>query len=260
MLIISYKQISIITNVVLFSSLLLLTTSLLTMENHQALARCPNGTHKSPSGVCEQVVPHAGLPRCPNGTHRSPAGICEQVESSSTKSASPESNANQGSTNFGHNGNSVSGQPSSLAPSSTATAAATTSSNKCDQSLWNHVYNPSRLQVVDNCKAVSGVIDSIRAERDGDYHIRLKLDPQFSDLINSANVNGQFGDLVVEPICVNPVTQLDAISACQDFHQNIDVPTVGTHIQVTGSYVLDKEHGGWAEIHPVTSISISNIP
>ena len=53
---------------------------------------------------------------------------------------------------------------------------------------------------------------------------------------------------------MNRVTQLDAISACQDFRQNIDIPAVGTHVQVAGSYVLDKEHGKWAEIHPVTSI------
>jgi hypothetical protein len=130
------------------------------------------------------------------------------------------------------------------------------STSGCDQSLWNHVYNPSRLQLIDDCITASGVVDSIRREPDGDYHVRVKLDSQFSNLINSANVNGQGGDLVVEPICVNPVTQVDAISACQNFRQNIEVPQVGTHVEITGSYVLDKEHGKWAEIHPVTSISI----
>ena len=30
---------------------------------------------------------------------------------------------------------------------------------------------------------------------------------------------------------------------------NIEVPPVGTHVEITGSYALDKEHGGWAEIH-----------
>ena len=46
-----------------------------------------------------------------------------------------------------------------------------------------------------------------------------------------------------------------AISACQNFHQGIDIPPVGSHIQVTGSYVLDKEHSEWAEIHPITTIA-----
>ena len=213
------------------------------------LARCPNGTHKSPSGDCEAVVSHEGLPRCPNGFHRSPGGICEQVRSSSPSSS--ESDASSGSTNSDENDNSVPGLSFPSPSSSTST-----SSNQCDQSLWDHVYNPSRLQVVDQCRTISGVIDSIRTEKDGDYHIRVKLDPEFSDLINSANVNGQFGSLVVEPICVNPVTQPSAISACENFHQNIDVPSVGTHVEIKGSYVLDKEHGGWTEIHPVTSITI----
>jgi hypothetical protein len=126
---------------------------------------------------------------------------------------------------------------------------------QCDQSLWNHVYNPQRLQVVESCKTVTGIIESKRVEADGDYHIRLKLDPQYANLINQANVNAQLGDLVVEPICMNRVTQLDAISACQNFRQNIDIPAVGTHVQVTGSYILDKEHGSWAETHPVTYIT-----
>src|SRR5437763_14655868 len=127
--------------------------------------------------------------------------------------------------------------------------------------VTNHfgiMFTIQRLQVVASCKTVSGVIESIKVERDGDYHIRLKMDPQFANLVNSANVNGQLGDLVVEPICQNPVSQQDAISSCQDFHQDISVPQVGTHVKVTGSYVLDNEHGGWAEIHPVTSISDSS--
>jgi hypothetical protein len=45
---------------------------------------------------------------------------------------------------------------------------------------------------------------------------------QFSNLINSANIKNQSGDLVAEPICVNKVSQADAISACQNFHQNFN--------------------------------------
>jgi hypothetical protein len=59
---------------------------------------------------------------------------------------------------------------------------------------------------------------------------------------------------VLEPICVNPVTQPDAVSACQNFHENISIATVGSHVRVTGSYVSDNQHGGWAGIHPVTSM------
>lgn len=147
-----------------------------------------------------------------------------------------------------------SSQQQQSSPSSSTTNNAETSPGKCDTSLWNHVYNPHRLHIVDSCKTVTGIIESKKVEKDGDYHIRLKADPQFANLVNSVNVKGQLGDLVLEPICVNPVTQPDAISACQNFHENITIPSVGSHVQVTGSYVLDNEHGGWAEIHPVTSI------
>jgi hypothetical protein len=214
---------------------------------HQAFARCPNGTHKSPSGDCEAVVSHEGLSRCPNGFHRSPGGNCEEVRSSPS-----EDDTSSGPTNNDQTDNPV---PDLASTAPTSSSSAPTSSDQCDQSLWDHVYNPSRLQVVDYCRSVSGVIESIRTERDGDFHIRVKLDPEFSDMINSANIKNQFGDLVVEPICVNPVTQPSAISACQDFHQNIEVPPISTHVELTGSYVLDKEHGNWAEIHPVTSIT-----
>jgi hypothetical protein len=136
------------------------------------------------------------------------------------------------------------------------TTAMIHSSASCDQSLWGHIYHPSRLQVNDPCITVTGTIQSIRTEKDGDLHIRLKLDPEFTNLLNDRNVAGQFGNLVVEPVCQGTVTQPDAMAACQNFHQDINVPSVGTHVTLTGAYVLDLQHG-WMEIHPVTSIASS---
>ena len=231
-----------------------------------AEARCPNGYHKSPSGDCERVVSHEGkLPRCPNGFHRSPDGDCERVA---------DNNGNDGNNN---NEDQVSDIPSkndkdttsnrfssssdttaSIPPSPSVVTASESTPGKCDDSLWNHVYNPSRLQIVDKCITVTGIIDSIRSEQDGDLHIRLKLDPPYAHLVNQANQENQFGDLVLEPICIGKVTQATAISACQNFHQDIHIPPVSSHIQVTGSYVLDKEHGNWAEIHPITTMATTS--
>jgi hypothetical protein len=125
---------------------------------------------------------------------------------------------------------------------------------QCDPVLWEHVYHPQRLNILEQCTQVSGIIEKIRAEQDGDYHIRLALDPNYQFMTNQANVDQQYGDMVLEPICQNPVEQADAVDSCQGFSDIINIPPVGTHVLVTGSYVLDLEHDSWAEIHPVTAI------
>ncbi len=129
-------------------------------------------------------------------------------------------------------------------------------SGVCDTSLAAHIYHPQRLQVLKSCITVTGIIMSIRKEPDGDDHIRLKLDPQFSDLLNAKNISIQHGDLVIEPICVHVVTQADAIDACMGAKDTFAIPAKGSHVSVTGPYVFDVQHG-WNEIHPVTAMSVS---
>src|SRR5437868_4536268 len=86
-------------------------------------------------------------------------------------------------------------------------AAAPSPAPSCDETLWQHVYHPDRLEVKQKCITVTGVIAHRRPEPDGDYHIQVKLDPQFKHLINSVNKSKQGGNLVVEPICQHKVTQ-----------------------------------------------------
>jgi hypothetical protein len=118
-----------------------------------------------------------------------------------------------------------------------------------------HVYHPDRLVVIERCKTVTGVIDMVRSEPDGDYHIRLRLDPGQGELTNARNELVQGGDLVVEPICEHEVRQADAISACQGFSGGVLRPKRGMHVRVTGPYVLDREaNHGWTEIHPAVLI------
>lgn len=126
----------------------------------------------------------------------------------------------------------------------------------CDAALWNHVYHSGRLEVKQQCASVTGTIELVRPEPDGDYHIRLKPDPQYANLLNAENVSEQESCLVLEPVCENPVTQADARAACEGFHGNVVVPPVGSHVSALGSYVLDTDHG-WMEIHPVTSITVT---
>jgi hypothetical protein len=128
----------------------------------------------------------------------------------------------------------------------------------CDASLWDHVYHPKRLVVVQKCVSVAGTIYHTKKEADGDDHIQLKLDGEYAALLNDKNKSGQKGNLVLEPICQNAVTQADAVEACRDFHSDVEVPKKGTHVKVLGSYVLDSEQPGhgWMEIHPVSTIQV----
>ena len=124
-------------------------------------------------------------------------------------------------------------------------------------SISSHVYNSYRLTIVKSCIIASGVVDNVLQEADGDYHIRLALDSHYSNLTNSANDQYQYSDLVVEIVCALPITQSDAVSACQNYTNNITIPSINDHITVTGPYVLDTAHNNWAEIHPVYTLTIS---
>jgi len=124
-------------------------------------------------------------------------------------------------------------------------------------SISSHVYNPSRLNVIKPCVTASGVVENVFEEADGDYHLRLALDSQYSNLTNSANDQYQYGDLVVEIICELPITQSDAVSACQNYANTITIPSVNDQITLTGPYVLDTDHSNWAEIHPFYTLTIS---
>ena len=96
-------------------------------------------------------------------------------------------------------------------------------------------------------------------ERDGDYHIRLRVDPQFKKLLNAKNMTGQKGFLVVEPMCVRKVKQQDTIDegVCTGFKQSLYKTSMHSRrVSVSGVYSQDMEHG-WREIHPVTSIMLA---
>jgi len=134
-----------------------------------------------------------------------------------------------------------------------------TSSSSCrgPASISSHIYNSYRVQIVKSCITASGTVDRVIDEADGDIHLRTHLDPAYSNLTNSGNQGyPQYGDLVVEIICVNPPSQTDAIPACQNYTNQIPVPSAGQHITITGPYVLDTDHYNWAEIHPVYSLVV----
>ena len=135
----------------------------------------------------------------------------------------------------------------------------------CDAALWNHVYHPTRLIVKAACVTVTGTIvdatsgarpDGVRHEADGDTHGWLQVDPQFQSMLNAGNQSAEGGNLVFEIICRYPVTQKDAQSACSGYAGHVQLPPVGSHVSITGTYVQDTFHAQWNEIHPVSSVSV----
>jgi hypothetical protein len=142
---------------------------------------------------------------------------------------------------------------SALAPTAKQTPALAVKPTGCEPTDQDrYVYNPGRLIVKASCLRVSGVIDAIRQEADGDLHILLRLDSAYLSYLTPANQGEELGDLVVEPICVHPVSQADAIASCAgdpDPLQNL--PHTGDRVWMEGSYVLDSDHGDWAELHPL---------
>src|SRR6266849_9422833 len=105
-------------------------------------------------------------------------------------------------------------------------ASSTSSSCSDPDSISSHVYNPYRLQIIKPCITASGTVENVFQEADGDYHVRLALDSQYGNLTNSANDQYQYGDLVVGIICALPITQSDAVSACQNYTNTITIPSV----------------------------------
>jgi hypothetical protein len=112
-------------------------------------------------------------------------------------------------------------------------------------------------------------VRTVQAEDDGDTHFDLALDAAFANLLKPANYSGQNGWLVAEivpadkPGCIpgqppRPATGTYNYGICTGARET--APPIGSHVNVTGPYVLDEDHGGWAEIHPVWQVSTNSNP
>ena len=142
---------------------------------------------------------------------------------------------------------------------------------------WNHS-SASYAPIVSSCNAFKTLLwllmppcmashdyfglagpepDGVRHEADGDTHGCLDLDLQFKSLLNAGNISSEGGNLVFEMVCKFKVSQADAKTACPStFHNQVQIPPVGSHVRLVGTYVQDTNHAQWMEIHPVTSITV----
>ena len=134
-------------------------------------------------------------------------------------------------------------------PLPTGNAASVPSCAPGDQDPY--AYRPARLHVLAPCLRVVGTVEESSTEADGDVHLNVRLDDAYRGILVDGN-SFEDGDLIVEPVCHIPPLQADAIRVCAgDPDPLTDVPKVGDRVWLEGRYVLDLQHHGWAELHPL---------
>lgn len=138
------------------------------------------------------------------------------------------------------------------------------------------VYLPFRFRVQDDCVTVSGTVDCLRHEDDGDIHIRLRVDPAYRRLLTPANAFQQCAGhtgphLVVEIIPQQGHLPFLTNSASRGGFVTPTAPGVGDHVTVSGPLVWDsnalhdliypgRNAENWAEIHPAWNVTVDRRP
>lgn len=134
------------------------------------------------------------------------------------------------------------------------------------------VYLPFRLHVKEQCITVTGRVDCVRRESDGDVHIELRLSRAYQHLMTSANsyqrCPGHPGPhLVVEIIPQNGELPFPDNNATRAGFVTPKAPRPGQRIKVTGPYVWDtnalhdliyagRNVANWAEVHPAWNVTV----
>jgi hypothetical protein len=162
------------------------------------------------------------------------------------------------------------GEPRTLSSNTAVPDDTPFKSNECDGTLDKFVPNPfikeigsTRFLVQDCITVVGKVIWTHYINTDGDANFNMKLDSKYNSLLTPANNSPTFkGALHVEVVCQGPNKSKDPIKVNQcknpkysgpKFH----LPKVGTRVQVTGTFLLDVNEGGHAEIHPAYKIAFN---
>lgn len=140
------------------------------------------------------------------------------------------------------------------ATTSAATSAVTPGGACAPTDQDRYVYQPTRLRVLQACVHMSGTVDAVERDGvDGDITLLVRPDPSYERLLTARNRDAQHGDLVVEPVCMLQALLPDALALCASDPAPYagPLPPPGTHVWMEGRYVLDLNHGGWAELHPL---------
>jgi len=134
------------------------------------------------------------------------------------------------------------------------------------------VYLPHRLIVKKRCVTVTGRVDCVHREPDGDVHIEVQLSRHYRHLLTHANAfqrcPGHPGPhLLVEIIPQKGDLPFPDNSATRAGFVTPKAPKPGQRIKITGPYVWDtnalhdliypgKRVANWAEVHPAWNVTV----
>jgi hypothetical protein len=135
------------------------------------------------------------------------------------------------------------------------------------------VYFPGRLRLLARCRTVSGTVDCLKVEPDGDVHLRVRLDPQFEGMLKPANSVQICAKESGPHLVVEIIPQHKQGIAFRENNADAGgfispaIPQPGDRIEATGPYVIDtnilhrvlyqgRAAEDWAEIHPAWAIKV----
>ena len=113
----------------------------------------------------------------------------------------------------------------------------------------NRVHHPKRLILLDSSETLSGRVEKVESDMDGDIHIQLRIHD--SVLLSKNNHKDENGCMVGEIVCAAP----SIFPICWFYKNKIIIPKQGDSIEITGPYVFDKGHN-ITEIHPIMDLKI----
>lgn len=113
----------------------------------------------------------------------------------------------------------------------------------------NRVHHPKRLILLDSSETLSGRVEKVESDMDGDIHIQLRIHD--SVLLSKNNHKDENGCIVGEIVCSVP----SIFPICWFYKNKITIPKKGDSIEIEGPYVFDKTHG-ITEIHPIMNLKI----
>ncbi len=113
----------------------------------------------------------------------------------------------------------------------------------CKEFVMDGVWGPERLRIVDGCVTVEGVVVSHpNMVEDGDIVFDVELDPEYRYMLSTGSYVLRKGYIHVEIV--------------PEDRDEVYVPMKGERVRITGAWVVDTDHGSWAEIHPAWRIEV----